>query len=899
VYQSTNGGANWSQVNFFNFTAGSIYNIDAYTDFYGTHIVWQDRSDFASEPEVYYVRWDDRIPNWVDYKNVSDLPGIPGQWGAKPKVVASANKAHVAYPHLGNSSLVSRDLDLTTSQWDNFYATPSSQYLVGQSISAAVIGTKMYAVVNGLYVLPRSPAVPTREVWFASRDIGSSTWVDHGLLAGSHLSIDYNGRNLIAAPNGKLYFLNSCYADEYYDCYSGDYDVQLRSYTPGFGWDSPEWIGRTDSNGIPIIAASRFGVYCTWGNDFEGISCQYMRRKPFAITGTIAERTLLTGNNWVSGQNAIIDYNTTVDVSSLPSSVSTLYVLNNSRLTVNGILNANANSQFRFGQDGALDVFGQIVAQGAFGAPVQFIRDNPNLQWGGILVSTYPLASTFRYCQITGADIGISCNNARLNVFDSGIENCFYGVQVNNVHPKFYFNLGRSSFKTCSSVGAYVSYSAGTAAIFDNEFTQNYYGAFIGGGTALLTNNIMANNTLGCGVANSSTPRFGEMAIGAQGGNHMENNLVGLPVFGAYPFLGLATQNGDMGGYNCISGSTSYHVDAFFGAMVTAERNWWGSYPPDPTKFRNDNTSKIDREAPLTDCLRGLQSAGNEGGTPPHPESMTPEERMLAEAILHRAEHNYEAALVLYTTLIEASTNGNIARAALVQLRDTYHEYAEWANSDSLHNVLIAYLQRQMSNHTNRYTRYAARFLRAHELVRTEDYSLALSEFRQLVATAPSRQEKLDPVFSLFLIQVALVGDRPSALASLNTLRSEWRDDIRTKLAELLYTRIPERHGREGIQKSRLAYDSRLQPSAFDLSQNYPNPFNPSTTIRFQIPHDGLVSLVVYNTLGQEVAVLVNEVRKAGTYAETFNASRLASGVYVYRLTSGNLTTSKKFLLLK
>ncbi|MGC8896750.1 MAG: T9SS type A sorting domain-containing protein [Bacteroidota bacterium] len=85
----------------------------------------------------------------------------------------------------------------------------------------------------------------------------------------------------------------------------------------------------------------------------------------------------------------------------------------------------------------------------------------------------------------------------------------------------------------------------------------------------------------------------------------------------------------------------------------------------------------------------------------------------------------------------------------------------------------------------------------------------------------------------------------------------------------------------------------------FDLSQNYPNPFNPSTVIRYTIPRTGLVSLKVYNVLAQEVATLVNEIQRAGTYEITFNASELASGVYFYRIQSGNFVDVKKMLLVK
>jgi phosphatidylserine/phosphatidylglycerophosphate/cardiolipin synthase-like enzyme/DNA/RNA endonuclease YhcR with UshA esterase domain len=88
-------------------------------------------------------------------------------------------------------------------------------------------------------------------------------------------------------------------------------------------------------------------------------------------------------------------------------------------------------------------------------------------------------------------------------------------------------------------------------------------------------------------------------------------------------------------------------------------------------------------------------------------------------------------------------------------------------------------------------------------------------------------------------------------------------------------------------------------PDDFNLSQNYPNPFNPTTTIAFSLPIANLVTLKAYNILGQEVATLVNEEMKAGSYTVNFNASNLSSGVYFYRLTAGSFVMNKKFTLLK
>ena len=94
----------------------------------------------------------------------------------------------------------------------------------------------------------------------------------------------------------------------------------------------------------------------------------------------------------------------------------------------------------------------------------------------------------------------------------------------------------------------------------------------------------------------------------------------------------------------------------------------------------------------------------------------------------------------------------------------------------------------------------------------------------------------------------------------------------------------------------------------YTLNQNYPNPFNPTTTISYSIPTvktqnfaspQDNVRLIVYDVLGREVAVLVNKRQKAGNYEVTFDASNLPSGLYLYRLTAGKFSQTRKMLLLK
>ena len=88
-------------------------------------------------------------------------------------------------------------------------------------------------------------------------------------------------------------------------------------------------------------------------------------------------------------------------------------------------------------------------------------------------------------------------------------------------------------------------------------------------------------------------------------------------------------------------------------------------------------------------------------------------------------------------------------------------------------------------------------------------------------------------------------------------------------------------------------------PGIYSLAQNYPNPFNPITTIRYSIPKDGLVTLKIYNVIGEEVATLVAENKQVGNYEIKFNALNLSSGVYFYRLRAGDFSQVKKMIINK
>lgn len=88
-------------------------------------------------------------------------------------------------------------------------------------------------------------------------------------------------------------------------------------------------------------------------------------------------------------------------------------------------------------------------------------------------------------------------------------------------------------------------------------------------------------------------------------------------------------------------------------------------------------------------------------------------------------------------------------------------------------------------------------------------------------------------------------------------------------------------------------------PSAYKLHQNYPNPFNPATQINYEIPKDGYVNISIFDVLGRKISSLIDKFQRSGRYSVIFDADALSSGVYYYKITSGEFTDTKKLILIR
>jgi hypothetical protein len=121
-------------------------------------------------------------------------------------------------------------------------------------------------------------------------------------------------------------------------------------------------------------------------------------------------------------------------------------------------------------------------------------------------------------------------------------------------------------------------------------------------------------------------------------------------------------------------------------------------------------------------------------------------------------------------------------------------------------------------------------------------------------------------------------------------LYSIFSDIVSTNAAQIFY----KEGGKQGERLS-----AAILPDNYGIQQNYPNPFNPKTSINYQLPKATYVKLAVYDVLGHEIAVLVNGEKPGGYYSVSFDASQLTSGVYLYRLNTGEYTKIKKMVLAK
>ncbi len=174
--------------------------------------------------------------------------------------------------------------------------------------------------------------------------------------------------------------------------------------------------------------------------------------------------------------------------------------------------------------------------------------------------------------------------------------------------------------------------------------------------------------------------------------------------------------------------------------------------------------------------------------------------------------------------------------------------------------------------------------------VSKQNYLTAITEFDNIIQQNPESEAAVYAEIDILTTSLK-VDTTGSQLGKMNGGKYlvKGSSDYLSKMNGLLKDRF-------GIN---ITENEIIVPKEYVLYQNYPNPFNPSTTIKFDLPKDGVVELGVYDILGRKITTLINEYRNAGSYEHSFNASSLASGIYLYRIQINDFVSAKKMILVK
>jgi hypothetical protein len=239
---------------------------------------------------------------------------------------------------------------------------------------------------------------------------------------------------------------------------------------------------------------------------------------------------------------------------------------------------------------------------------------------------------------------------------------------------------------------------------------------------------------------------------------------------------------------------------------------------------------------------------------------------------------------LLQSVLNSIPSSANGLKAALILM----HMYRDSSDAEIFDAVLRIWQQRRSTHPLMSYA--VAKMLQQQGRI-----SDAADMFNGIASANRNSEYERTALLALFYMYFTSPPHAGQVAGVLQEVRSRYPDDGEVKQAAWVYSIAGSTIGlgrstpdpQEGI------------PTNYVLMQNFPNPFNPSTTIQYSIPKDAHVSLVVYDVLGREVAMLESGIKAAGSYRVNFDASRLASGVYMYRLEADEFSMIRKMLVVK
>jgi tetratricopeptide (TPR) repeat protein len=379
----------------------------------------------------------------------------------------------------------------------------------------------------------------------------------------------------------------------------------------------------------------------------------------------------------------------------------------------------------------------------------------------------------------------------------------------------------------------------------------------------------------------ANSPAYIDRYGGGQGLNFMMGNNIGIYADGQYT---VSVDANDI-----IANEGDYAVRARHNAVVNAPGNYWGGCPVDPNDFYATEGALILYNppwcSPFTDFGASMSSglvnaSSSTQENEPAAEDSLFDERLLA-ALQLLLEGKYEEAMVINVEVLRED-NPIKKKYALAQLAECYR-LAE-------RNDFIDFIDREVRRNLPENSELYATTLELENLflVRGGNYQRAIANFLTLKTHFAGNDLTVKhALFSLGYIHYVLLNDAAKGKEYFDELKAKYPDDELSWHAMLLTGEIDLANGRAAHKNEEMMQTSI--PLEFSLAPNFPNPFNPATAIHYALPQAGKVTLRIFNVLGEQVRVLVDEHKPAGQYTEVWEGKNsqgktVASGIYLYQI---------------
>jgi len=440
------------------------------------------------------------------------------------------------------------------------------------------------------------------------------------------------------------------------------------------------------------------------------------------------------------------------------------------------------------------------------------------------------------------------------NYIEDPVQNGIYG-DASGLSPIIQGNKIYKFTNMYSYQGIYFGNNT-NARIIGNDVNGFLYGAYLGGGC--YTETMLADGY-------SPYPN-----------NRFMNNRYGITT--AWGSSTIAGWDDQTAAFNSFYGNQTYDAYCYQHSWLVGYYDYWGLNP----QLYADGTSFLEVEEflpenPWDQKSKKLSASviSLENQSPLKTDTLS-----IFEGILLERQGKINQAINFYKKLIHDDIYVDFAFAKLLDIKNRYDRkelkgyFKSIANSNNIHKAKLKKIVADLDLNDDLFYSAISNYNNAISI--SNSYDGINARFAKLFAYANVKND-IDSARILL-----------SELRQLNLTEDEFL--MKLQMADNLLS-----------EKRFIKSSQTVEPvvNSYDIAQNYPNPFNPTTTIRYQIPEDGMVTLKVYDILGREVKTLVNDFKTKGRYEVTFDASNLASGLYIYEITSGDYKASKKMTLIK